>query len=124
MGELRTCSRCGTETSEECPSCLDWFENHRPDPATMAPDERAAEMESWKTVEISFDKIHQRIEELVGRPVWTHEMGLNWKGLVEEVRNRPCKLDMKKVMDPLVATGKTVMGIIVGDGDDEKEEVE
>jgi hypothetical protein len=112
MGELRTCSRCGTETSEECPSCLAWFET-RPDPATMTPDERVAEMKSWKTVEISFDKIHQRIQELVGRPVWTHEIGLNWWGLIEEARNRSGEVDMDKVMDPLMETGKPVVGVVV-----------
>lgn len=119
MGKLRNCTRCGTETDAECPSCLDWFENHRPDPADMTADERMREMESWKIAEISFGKIHQRIEELVGRPVWTHEMGLNWKGLVKEAGERPGTVDMKKVMDPLVKTGKPVVGVVMDDKEDE-----
>lgn len=42
----------------------------------MTPEERLAEFRSWGPVlEIDWPKLHQRIEELVGRPVWTHEMG-------------------------------------------------
>lgn len=43
--------------------------------ATMSPSERATELQLWSgPVEIPFRQIHRRIEELVGRPVWTHEM--------------------------------------------------
>lgn len=55
--------------------------------ATMTFDERAAEMRAWKEgalVSCKFSELHERIEQLVGRPVWTHEMGMNWEGLVEE----------------------------------------
>lgn len=42
----------------------------------MTPEERRAEYRSWGGIlEIDFSKVHQRIEELVGRPVWTHELG-------------------------------------------------
>ena len=112
MGKLRNCSRCGTETDTFCPTCLEWFDHQRPDPAKMLSDERAREMCSWTKVEIPFDKIHQRIEELVGRPVWTHEMGLNWDGLVQEARGRPCKLDMD-----CIPNDKTVIGVVVPEGE-------
>lgn len=32
-----------------------------------------------------FDVFHQALEKALGRPVWTHEMGLNWDGLVDEL---------------------------------------
>jgi hypothetical protein len=115
MGNTRNCSRCGMLTSGECPACLKWFEN-RPDPARMAPSEREAEFRSWKKIEISFDKIHQRLEELVGRPVWTHEMGLNWEALAQEARERPCRVDMDKVLEPLAACGKKVILVDPDDG--------
>jgi hypothetical protein len=42
----------------------------------MNPDERAAALDALpERLEIEFAKIHQRVEELVGRPVFTHEMG-------------------------------------------------
>ena len=34
---------------------------------------------------VDFDIFHKGIEELLGRPVWTHEFGTNIKGLREEV---------------------------------------
>lgn len=76
MSDKRTCTRCGTpDLTEACPVCTAEWEN-RPDAATMTPEERLAEFRSWGNVlEIDFAKVHQRIEELVGRPVWTHEMG-------------------------------------------------
>ena len=47
-------------------------------PRCLGDDGRGAtaEYRSWGPIlEIDFDKLHQRIEELVGRPVFTHEMG-------------------------------------------------
>lgn len=70
---LRICTRCGTETDTYCPTCTEAWEA-RPNVETMTAEERATELETWKVCEIEFAKIHQRIEELVGRPVWTHEM--------------------------------------------------
>lgn len=32
-----------------------------------------------------FDVFHKALEMALGRPVWTHEMGLNWDGLVDEL---------------------------------------
>lgn len=71
----RTCSRCGTpDLTTACPRCTEEWENRR-DAAEMTADERLAEFQSWRPVlEIDFDKLHKRIEELVGRPVWTHEL--------------------------------------------------
>jgi hypothetical protein len=76
MSEPRTCTRCGHEgLTEACPTCTAEWENRR-DASEMTPDERLAEYRSWGGIlEIDWPKVHQRIEELVGRPVWTHEMG-------------------------------------------------
>ena len=53
----------------------------------LLPSQREEEMRSLDgPLEIPFEMIHQRIEELVGRPVWTHEMGLNWEGLCREAK--------------------------------------
>ena len=35
---------------------------------------------------VDFGKFHEGLEKLVGRPVFTHEMGLNYEGLKEEAR--------------------------------------
>ncbi len=37
-----------------------------------------------------FDVFHEALEKTLGRPVWTHEMGMNWDGLLAELHgNRP-----------------------------------
>ncbi len=72
---MRTCTRCGHADLEGvCPTCTEEWENRR-DVDTMTDEERAEEFRSWGPVlEIDFSKLQQRIEELVGRPVWTHEL--------------------------------------------------
>jgi hypothetical protein len=76
MSDPRTCTHCGTEgLTEACPRCTEEWE-HRRDVTEMTPEERLAEFRAWDGVlEIDFSKVHKRIEELVGRPVWTHELG-------------------------------------------------
>lgn len=72
----RTCTRCGhRDLTEACPTCTAEWENRR-DADDMTPEERLAEFRSWGPIlEIDFAKVHERIQELVGRPVFTHEMG-------------------------------------------------
>lgn len=72
---------------ESCAACLVGWETRRK-ADEMTGEERRAEMGRLATVTYDFGKVHQRIEELVGRPVWTHEMGLNWEGLIDEAASR------------------------------------
>lgn len=37
-----------------------------------------------ETLMVAFDEFHKGVEMLLGRPVWTHEFGINIKGLIEE----------------------------------------
>jgi hypothetical protein len=76
MSAPRTCTRCATpDLTEACPVCTEEWENRR-DVAEMTPEERLEEFRSWGPIlEIDFPKVHQRYEELIGRPVWTHELG-------------------------------------------------
>ena len=58
----------------------------------MTRDERVAEFQHWTGTDtvltVEFSKWHKRIEELVGRPVWTHELGTQGcEWLLEEVRS-------------------------------------
>lgn len=60
----------------------------RPDPATMTREERAEELDTfagpmWSGLNV----MKGRIDALVGRPVFTHEMSSsNWPYLLHEVR--------------------------------------
>lgn len=81
-----TAPRCGTP----CPDCVEAFANRRR-PDLMTGDERAAELRWWGTIlTIPFEDLHQRIQELVGRPVLTPELAEErlFARLVEEARTR------------------------------------
>lgn len=87
MKKERTCHVCGTNCTGSCPTCVEVFETRRK-ADEMTGEERATELKLlFGPLEIPFEKVHQRIEELVGRPVWTHEIGLNHNGLIEEARD-------------------------------------
>lgn len=71
---------------------------------------------------VPFDKFHESIEFLLGRPVWTHELGLNWEGLkaeaerafngnqdTEEQRTQ----SIVKSFEQLADFGKPVIGVVV-----------
>ncbi len=86
------CNKHGSEQvgPEECSGCVRDF-TERQDAKTMTGDERAAEMRRWGSqLTVEFGKVHQRIEELVGRSVYTHEMAGQelWDALVEEARTQ------------------------------------
>jgi hypothetical protein len=108
--ETRDCHIHGTTLGkhESCPKCLDDFEN-RPDAEQMTGNQRADEMKRLDgPMEIPFSNVHQRIEELVGRPVWTHEIGLNWQGLVDEAANRSHP-SMTEIIDLIPADKQVII---------------
>lgn len=96
MKKTRVCHWCQQEVpaDEVCAACLEAFPS-RPKPETMTADQREAEMRSLVWTEVPFSMIHGRIEQLVGRPVWTHEFALSWEGVVKEARweTRPATMD-------------------------------
>jgi len=85
----RTCSWCGRENvTEACPTCQEDLPKRRKHDE-MTGAERRAELESFDPIlEVDFSTMHARIEELVGRPVWKHEMGTSgWEGLLREAES-------------------------------------
>ncbi len=71
---------------------------------------------------VSFDKFHEALEFLLGRPVWTHEMGLNYDGLKAEAErafkgtqdSEEQKAEsIKKSFEQLADLGKPVIGVVV-----------
>ena len=84
------CPTHGTEQTDFCEACISAFPDRR-NADDMTGDERVEEMERIAgVVSMPFDTLHQRITELVGRPVWTHEMAGRewWELLLEEARTR------------------------------------
>jgi len=114
----KDCPRCRLFTAMmPCPRCAHEFQNRRP-AAEMTGEERAVEMQTWDHAVIDFGDIHQRIEELVGRSVWTHEMGSNgWPRLLEEARTwkHPDDLLAHVLTTAEEAAPGKVIPVIVGD---------
>lgn len=74
----RNCTWCGRYAESYCDHCVAEFAQ-RPDPKTMKPHLRIAEVRWFldgpgQHVEVPFDDIHGRIDALMGRQIWTHEM--------------------------------------------------
>lgn len=96
----RTCHWCeqSVPAKESCPHCLASFPNRKA-AHELSPDEREAEARSLEWAEVPFPMIHGRLEELIGRPVWTHEFGLNWEGLMKESRWEERPATMAEIID-------------------------
>ena len=82
-----------------CPECLALWPN-LPHPLEMSGEERVAEMTLLAGITtVPFSMIHQRIEALVGRPVYTHEIGTDWEGLVAEAGNQAPPATMQEIIE-------------------------
>lgn len=46
-----------------------------------------------------FDLFHKAVEEALGRPVWTHEFGLNWDGLIKELNGESPSPTFEEIID-------------------------
>ena len=103
-------------STEGCADCLAMLTR---EVASMTGDERAAEVESWlhRRMSIPFGPLHERLEALVGRPVWTHEIGLAPERLVEEARGTRSLTSIDEVINDLRNTGKPVI-VVDGNGVD------
>lgn len=56
-----------------------------------------------------FDLFHEALEAALGRPVWTHEMGANWGGLLDELRGDGPVPRMEDILALLPADKTIVM---------------
>ena len=85
MSDTTPCAWHGYPLSKgnPCPTCMDEFPGPVPDSASERADEIERLMGAPLSVE--FPVMHDRLERLVGRPVWTHEMAYP-EYLVHEVR--------------------------------------
>lgn len=98
-----------------CPKCIAGFETRRK-AETMTGAERAAEIDQLVHAKLSqpFPNIHKRVEELVGRPVYTHEFVLNFDGLLAEARGEREHATIEEILGQLKKTGKPVIVITKG----------
>ncbi len=62
------------------------------------------------TVELSmpFDVFHKALEESIGRPVFTHELGMNYEGIVKEFQGLSDPPTFQQILD-LIPEDKRVV---------------
>jgi hypothetical protein len=77
-----------TMQTAACEQCMQDFRTRR-DASEMTPEERATALENITPIlTIPFGDLHQRIEELTGRGVFSHELGTGGlERLAAEVRS-------------------------------------
>ena len=78
----------------------------------MSHAERAALQLSQRRLCMPFQAFHESIEDALGRPVYTHEFGLNWSGLKKELEGR----SDAPTMDQIVAMIPPCKGVIIVSG--------
>lgn len=107
----RICHMCESVCGDKewCTRCTEAFATRRP-AAEMTGEERGVELQLWRgPLEVPFSLVHQRIEELVGRAVWTHELASGgWNDLIAEARGERPRADMAEVVGK-IPEGKRVV---------------
>ncbi len=105
----RECHMCGNKCRSWCQVCTLAFEKRRP-VAEMSVEERVDELRMWAgPLEIEFANLHKRIEELMGRSVWTHEMAY-FDSLVAELRSG-AQANIADVINKIPADKLIVVGL-------------
>jgi hypothetical protein len=93
--------------------CADCLEMIRRDPATMTGDEKAEEVRSLlqEVMSIPFEPLWKRIDALVGRETYNHELGLAVDRLIEEARGTRTLTSTDEIVNDLRNTGKPVIEV-------------
>ena len=58
---------------------------------------------------LPFDVLHKAVEESLGRPVWTHEFGLNFDGLCQEFLGERDAPSLQEIMDQIPAEKRIIV---------------
>src|SRR4051794_35764754 len=87
MTEPYTCPKHSIDgLTSFCPECMAEFSTRQP-ATELTREARVAILRSIPEVlTIPFDNLHQWVEELMGRPVWTHEFA-HPEQLIEELES-------------------------------------
>jgi hypothetical protein len=105
-----TCPFHGGEFTQEqsCPDCFDIMQGDVPESA----HERSEELQKWadNVLTVDFSILHKRIEELVGRPVWTHELA-DIESLRKEIEKGK-RASFIEVIDKIPADKQVVIAVM------------
>ncbi len=106
----RICHICGTRCAENCPTCTANFPS-RKSAGKMTLDERLAEFDLLGGIlEFDFSLLHKRMEELIGRTVWTHEFAKPEQLRAEMISGQ--RASIENVIEKLASYGKPTIIIL------------
>ena len=77
----------------------------------MSFRDRAVFQMTEKSLCMPFGVFHEAVEKTIGRPVFTHEFGLNWDGLMKEILGEAPHPAITDIMD-LIPEDKRIVIII------------
>ncbi len=60
---------------------------------------------------MDFGEFHRIVEAALGRPVWTHEFGLNWDGLLDEFYGKSEPPSMQEIMELIPEEKRIVINL-------------
>ena len=84
----------------------------------MTYEERAVLQLFQKRLCIPFDVFHEAITKALGRPVYTHEFGLNWEGLMAELLGTKEAPTLEEIIEMIPEEKR----FIIGGGSQERQE--
>lgn len=74
----------------------------------MSLEERAKFQLFERKLCMPFDLFHEAVEKTLGRPVFTHEFGLNWEGLQKELLGESPHPTMEEIIN-LIPKNKRII---------------
>lgn len=80
---------------------------------TMTFEERAKFQLFEPLLCMPFDIFHEAVEKALGRPVWTHEFGLNMDGLRREIMKEAPAPTMSEIID-MIPVDKRIIVVAAG----------
>ena len=75
----------------------------------MTHRERAEFQMFEKRLCMPFSVFHEALEKTLGRPVYTHEFGLNWQGLQDELRGRAGPPSLEEIIEMIPADKRVLI---------------
>ena len=60
---------------------------------------------------LPFDVLHKAVEDSLGRPVWTHEFGLNFDGICQEFLGERDAPTMQEIIDLIPAEKRIIVEV-------------
>ncbi len=79
---------------------------------TMTLKERAMFQMFERRLCMPFDVFHEAVEKTLGRPVWTHEFGLNCEGLKKELLGEAPAPTMEDIINMIPAEKRMIVAVV------------